>query len=115
MISNVRVTEVPTKFDIALALMNAIDNAAHDLVKYHQEERKELTLSCTVEWMKAVEMKPKDTNTPVTDTANKAPAKGRSGRKCFYSDKPGGINVSCSNGQPLTMGKNTQNKPPGRR
>ena len=61
--------------------MNAIDNAAHDLVKYHQEEMKELTLSYTAEWMKVMEMKPRDTNTPVTDTANKASAKGKSGRK----------------------------------
>lgn len=81
MISNVKVTEVPTEFDIALALMNTIDNAAHDLVKYDQEEMKELTFSYTVEWMKAAEMKPEGTNTPVTDTANKASAKRKSGRK----------------------------------
>lgn len=45
MIRNVRATEVPTEFDIALVLMNAIDNEAYDLVKYHQEEMKELALS----------------------------------------------------------------------
>lgn len=45
MIRNVRATELPTEFDIALVLMNAIDNEAYDLVKYHQEEMKELALS----------------------------------------------------------------------
>ncbi|MCJ1469940.1 hypothetical protein MMC07_008584 [Pseudocyphellaria aurata] len=71
MIRNKRVIEVPTKFDVAWALVNAVDNKAYNLVKYHLEEMKDLTLAYTVERIKAVEMKLKDTNTLVTKTAHK--------------------------------------------
>lgn len=39
-------------------------------------------------------MKLKDTNIPVTDTANKASAKRKSGRNCFCCEKLGDIKVN---------------------
>lgn len=69
MIRNVGATEVPTKFDVTWALMNAIDNEAYELVKYHLEEMNDVTSLYTVERMRAVEMKLKDTNTSISGLA----------------------------------------------
>ena len=97
MIRNVCATEIPTKFDVAWALMNAVDSEAYNLVKYHLEEMKDLTLAYTVERMKAVEMKLKNTNTPITESVHK----GRDGKKkkkdtvCYYCGEQGHIKFYC--------------------
>ena len=97
MIRNVRATEVLTEFDVAWALMNAVDSKVYDLVKYHFEEMKDLTLAYTVERMKAVEMKLKNTNTPVTESAHK----GRDRKKekkdtvCYHCGEQGHIKFYC--------------------
>lgn len=69
MVRNVRTTEVPTEFDVAWALMNAIDNEAYELVKSHLEEMNDITSLYTVERMRAVEIRLKDTNTSVSGLA----------------------------------------------
>lgn len=97
MIRNVRATEVPTEFDVAWALMNAIDNKTYDFVKYHLEEMKDLTLTYTVEWMKAVKMKLKNTNTSVTKSAHKArDGKDRKDTVCYHCGEHGHIKFYCN-------------------
>lgn len=85
MIRNVRATEVTTEFDVAWALMNAIDNDAYDLVKNHLGEMKDLTLPYTVERMKAVEMKLKDASNHVTGQHTKASQKMEREGKTGYA------------------------------
>lgn len=98
MIRNVRATEVSTEFDVAWALMNAVDNGAYDLAKYHLEEMKDLTLAYTVDRMKAVEMKLKDTNTPITESAPKgreANRKDSKDRTSYHCGESGHIKFYC--------------------
>lgn len=53
--------------------MNAVDSGSYDLIKYHFKEMKKLTLAYTVERMKAVEMKFKNTGIPASESAHRRP------------------------------------------
>ena len=85
MIKNVRTGEVFTDFDVAWALMNAVDNDAYVMVKYHLEKMKHFILVYTVRRMKAVEMKLKDTGTSITKSAHKRREQRRNDdRRCYH-------------------------------
>lgn len=76
MIRNVRTEEVSTEFNVVWSLMNAVNNESYDLIKYQLEKMKNLTLADTVERMKAVEMKLKDTDVPASESAHKGHENG---------------------------------------
>lgn len=75
MTQNVQAIKVSIEFNVAWALMNTINNKAYNLVKYYLEE---MTLAYTIKQKKAVKMKFKDTNTPVTELAHKGKNSGKS-------------------------------------
>ena len=94
-IRDIKETKASIDLDIALTLINSVDNEAYTMAKYHLEDMRKLTLAHTKERLKLVEQKIKDEMTPKEDTANKAFAKGKDKRTCFFCHNPGHIKVKC--------------------
>lgn len=94
-IRDIKESEAPTDLDVALTLINSVDNEAYTMAKYHLEEMRELTLAHTKERLKLVEQKLRDKTNQETETANKASSKSNSGGLCFHCEKPGHIKVRC--------------------
>ena len=94
MIRDIKATEAPTDLNLALVLINSVDNEAYTIAKYHLEDMRELSLADTKERLKLVEQKIKDENSQGGETANNASGRG-SKRKCYHCDKPGHIKIKC--------------------
>lgn len=60
-----------------------------------KEEMNDLTLAYTIEQMKAVEMRLKDTNTPVTEPAHRDNDKERKEKVCYHCSELGHIKFYC--------------------
>ena len=59
-VRDIRSMEAPTDLNIALTLINSVDNEAYTLAKYHLEDMENLTLANTKERLKVVEQKIKE-------------------------------------------------------
>ena len=87
----IRPTEAPSDFDLAMCLMNAVDNEQYEFVKLHLEEDNNLTLKYTKQRLKTVEQKIIDQGR--AENANKALTS--SNRLCFFCNKPGHMKIEC--------------------
>lgn len=76
-IRDIKETEAPINLDVALTLINSIDNKAYTMAKYHLEDMREFTLAHTKGRLKTVEQKIKDETVQNEDTANKVSAKSK--------------------------------------
>ncbi|MCJ1268574.1 hypothetical protein MMC22_008462 [Lobaria immixta] len=83
-IRDIKETKASTDLDVALTLINSVDNEAYMMAKHHLEDMRELILAHTKERLKLVEQKIRDEMTPKEDTANKAFTKGKDKRTCFF-------------------------------
>ena len=59
-IREIKETEVPTDLDVALTLINSVDNEAYTIANYNQEDLRDLTLANTNKRLKLVEQILKD-------------------------------------------------------
>ena len=67
--------------DVALTLINSVDNDAYTMARYHLKDMREFTLSQIKERLKLVEQKIKDKTTQSGKTANRAGGKRKGKEK----------------------------------
>ena len=96
MIRDIRSTEAPTDLNVALTLIDAVDNESYTMAKYYLEGQDDLSLADTKERLKLVEQKLRDETSKDGEKANIA-GKGPRGtkRKCYHCDQPGHIKIKC--------------------
>lgn len=56
-IRDIKESEAPTDLDVALTLINSVDNEPYTVAKYHLEDMRDLILAHTKERLKLVEQK----------------------------------------------------------
>ena len=99
-IRDIKDTEAPTDLDVALTLINSVDDEAYTLAKYHLEEMENLTLAHTKERLKSVEQRLKDDQAS-DEKANRSgpsvPGQGprKEERECHHCKKKGHLKRQC--------------------
>ena len=96
LIRNIDAGDAPSDRGIALTLINAIDNEAYNIVKYHLEAQPKFSLEDAKEQLKSVEQKLIDETSKNGKNANKT-GKGprNTKRKCHHCNSPGHIKFKC--------------------
>lgn len=94
-IREIKETEAPTDFAVAIALMSAIDsdNESYRMAIFHLEQEANLTLELALECLKSAEQSLKDKEGARLDIATEA--KDRSDRKCLHCQKSGHVKAYC--------------------
>ena len=89
-IRNIKKTEASTNLNVAFILINAVDDEAYALAKFHLKGMENLTLIHTKERLKIVEQRIKN-DQGTDEVANKMETKGKYNRECYYCKKRGHI------------------------
>lgn len=94
-IRGIKATEAPTDLDVALTLINSVDDEAYALMKFHLDDMENLTLAHTKERLKSVEQRIRDDSTN-DEKANKSGTTPRKeDRECFFCKRKGHLKRKC--------------------
>ena len=95
-IRNIRETKASTDLNVALILINAVDDEAYALTKFHLKNMKNLTLIHIKKRLKIVEQRIKN-DQGTDEVANKTKTKGKdkNNRDCYYCKRKGHIKFKC--------------------
>lgn len=90
-IQDIKKIKASKDLDVALTIINLVNNEVYTIAKYHLVYMRELTPAYTKKPLMLVEQKIKDEMTPKEDTANKVSSKGKSKPLNFHCNKLGYI------------------------